>query len=150
MAGAAGDGTAPVGCCGSAAACVFARPLLAHAATCSKSQRRSLGERDVIECSSPVARLNCTTLAALLHERARFALRLPAPGHPMVHAQALRLHCGGLAGLRGVLQADRADVHEMVLAAQDRHGSLTDLPWEAIVQSLVQWAPRRRGAGPRP
>ena len=150
MAGDAGDDRAPPGCCSSAAACVFARPLLAHTATCSKSQRRSLGERDVIECESPVARPNCTTLAALLHERARFALRLPAPGHPMVHAQALRLHCGGLEGLREVLQAGPADVHGMVLAAQARHGSLTDLPWEAIVQSLVAWAPRRRGVRHRP
>ena len=48
-------------------------------------------ERDLLECTSPVARINCGTLAALLHERARFALRLPAPGRPLMHVQSLRL-----------------------------------------------------------
>lgn len=103
----------------------------------------------MLECAAPVARLNCSTLAALLHERARFALKLPAPGHPMVHAQALRLHCGGLEALREAMQAGHADVHALVLAVHERHGSLTALPWEAIVRRLLQWAPRRRGGPPR-
>ena len=144
MAGEAGDNTTPAACCGSVAVCVFARPLLARTATCSLVRRRSLGERDVLECTSPVARLNCGTLAALLHERARFALKLPAVGHPMVHAQVMRLHCGGLDGLRQTLEAERVDVHAMVHEAQARHGSLTDLPWGSIVQCVLQWSPRRR------
>lgn len=124
--------------------CVFARALMARTATCELAERRSLGERELLECRSPVARINCGTLAALLHERARFALRLPAPGHPLMHAQALRLHCGGLQGLQRALGAARADVHATVVLAQQRHGSLTDLPWEAIVGELLQWQPRLR------
>jgi len=78
-----------------------------------------------------------------LHERSRFALRLPSPGHPIVHAQALRLQCGGLGGLQQALGAEQADVHRMVGLAQQRHGSLTELPWEAIVRVLTQWPARR-------
>lgn len=137
-------------CCDSATPCVFARALLAHAAVCELVERRSAGERDVLECPSHVARTNCRTLAELLHERARFALRLPRPGTPLIHAQALRLHCGGLAGLQRTLGAERADVHRMVGAAHERHGSLTGLPWEAIVESVVQWEPRRRHRPPAP
>lgn len=133
-------------CCDSAAACVFTRALLAHAAECELVERRSAGERDLLECPSPVARTNCATLAALLHERARFALRLPRPGAPLMHAQALRLHCGGLRGLQRSVGAERADVHRMVGAAHERHGSLTALPWESIVEAIVQWEPRRRRA----
>jgi hypothetical protein len=131
-------------CCDSAAQCVFAKALLARAAPCGLAVRRSLGERDLIDCSSAVARINCQTLARLLHERARFALRLPAPGRPMIHAQALHLHCGGLAGLQQALQADSADVHALVSLAHERHGSLADLPWSAIVERIAQGQPRAR------
>ena len=133
------------GCCDSAGACVFAKALLARSATCTLAQRVSLGERDLLECGSAVARINCGTLAALLHERARFALRLPPAGRPLMHVQALRLQCGGLAALRGVLQAEGADVHAMVRQAQQAHGSLADLPWQELVPALAAWQPRRRG-----
>ena len=134
----------PAGCCASRSACVFGKALLARAAVCELAVRQSLGERESIECGSPVAPMNCGTLAALLHERARFALRLPAPGHPLMHAQALRLHCGGLQGLQQALAVQAADVHAMVGLARERHGSLTDLPWDAIVRQISQWQPRLR------
>lgn len=133
-------------CCGGsrgAAACVFARALLARTAVCERAERRTVGERESIECSSPVAQTNCGTLSALLHERARFALRLPAPGHPIVHAQVLKLQCGGLVGLQQVLDAPQADVHRMVGQAHAHYGSLTELPWDAIVQTIRQWQSQR-------
>ena len=150
--------TAPAGrpCCeGSrgATTCVFARALLARTAVCERAERRTVGERDLVECSSPVAHTNCTTLAALLHERARFALRLPAPGQPIVHAQLLKLQCGGLVGLKQALDAPQADVHRMIGQAHERRGSLTELPWEAIVQTIRQWQahrPRRPHKPPAP
>lgn len=135
-------------CCDTDHACVFAKALLARAATCELSQRRAIAERDLLECTSPVARINCGTLAALLHERARFALRLPAPAHPLIHSQSLRLQCGGLAALRQELAVTGSDVHRMVAAAQEKHGSLTELPWTAIVAAIVAWQPRGR-ARPR-
>ena len=126
-----------------ATACVFARALLACTAACECAERHSVGERDLIACNSPVAHTNCATLAALLHERARFALRLPPAGQPLVHAQLLKLHCGGLVGLQQALGAPQADVHRMVGQAHERHGSLTELPWDAIVQTIRQWQARR-------
>jgi hypothetical protein len=139
-------------CCGGAsgAACVFSKALLARSAVCERAERRSVGERELIECSSPVALMNCGTLAALLHERARFALRLPSPGQPVMHAQALRLQCGGLVGLQQALAIAQPDVHRMVGAAHERYGSLMELPWDAIVQALKQWQPRQPRRRPSP
>ena len=131
-------------CCDSDHPCVFAKALLARAATCELSHRRAIAERDLLECTSPVARINCGTLAALLHERARFALRLPAPGRPLRHTQSLQLQCGGLAALRRELALADPDVHRMLGAAHERHGSLTELPWTAIVAAIAAWQPRRR------
>jgi hypothetical protein len=133
----------PNACCESRSACIFSKALLARAAVCELAQRRAVAEREIIECPSPVARTNCDTLAALLHERARFALRLPGPGQPLIHAHALRLQCGGLKGLQQALAVPVADVHRMVGLAHERHGSLTDLPWASIVRALAQWQPHR-------
>jgi hypothetical protein len=132
-------------CCESDQACVFAKALLSHTAGCELAQRRAVAERVLVECPSPVARTNCGTLAALLHERARFALRLPTPGRPLIHMQALRLQCGGLVALQQVLDSAGRDVHRMVGMAHERHGSLTELPWEPLVTALVAWQPPKRG-----
>lgn len=137
-------------CCHGASACVFTKALLAHAARCGLAQRQSVGEVDALICGSPVAQLNCGTLAALMRERAGFSLRLPRPPAPLVHAQALKLQCGGLAALREQLQAPQADVHAMVTLAHERHGSLMDLPWQPIVGAMAAWRPRRRFQGPAP
>jgi hypothetical protein len=59
--------------------------------------------------------------------------------------QALRLQCGGLVALQQVLGAPERDVHRMVGTAHERHGSLTDLPWAALVAALAAWQPPRRG-----
>jgi hypothetical protein len=131
-------------CCDSPSACVFARVLLARDAVCTLARRRSLAERELVECSSPVAHTNCGTLAALMHERARLTLKLPRPEQPLTHAQALRLHCGALAGLREALGEGQTDVHRLVTLAHERHGSLTDLPWQDLVASVVRWQPRPR------
>jgi len=131
-------------CCDIAQACVFSKALLARAARCELSQRTCAGDNEGLACTSPVARINCGTLAALLHERARFALRLPPPGRPLMHVQALRLQCGGLAALQQVLSAPDADVHRLVAGAHERHGTLAELPWEPLVSALVQWQPRQR------
>lgn len=143
------DPPAPAACCESGAVCVFAKALLARTAVCGMACRRSVGEREVIECSSPVARTNCGTLAALMHERARFALRLPSPGLPVIHALALRLHCGGLIALQQALGATQSDVHAMIGTVHERYASMTELPWDSIVRDLVAWRPRaRRRADP--
>jgi hypothetical protein len=136
-------------CCGdSDSACVFAKALLARAASCALVQRRALAERELLECTSAVARINCAMLAALMHERSRFALKLPPAGRPLLHAQALRLQCGGLGALGKLLPEGGGDVHRMVRLAQERHGSLTELPWQPLVQAVAAWrTPRRRLPG---
>lgn len=145
------DAGGPSSCCGgtSGSVCVFAMALLARTAACERVRRRALAEREVLECTSPLARTNCATLAALLRERARFALRLPPAGQPLIHMQALRLQCGGLAALRQTLGDDERDVQRMVGSAQARHGSLSDLPWSSLVAALVAWQPPRRSGARR-
>lgn len=132
--------------------CIFARAVLARTAGCGLVRRGSVGERETVGCRAPQAHARCAALAALMRERARFALRLPAPDQPLRHAQAMRIECGGLQGLTRTLgaapadggDAPLADVNALVEAAQQRHGSLADLAWDQIVGAMRTWAPRRR------
>jgi hypothetical protein len=125
--------------------CVFQGTLLARGASCELVAKRSLAERDVLACTRPTAHINCETLLNLFHERATFPLRLH-PGAPLTHATELRLQSGGLLGLQKALAAAQADVHQMVRQSQSLYGSLTDLPWTQIVESIKAWQPRRRTA----
>ncbi|MCB1997143.1 MAG: hypothetical protein KDG57_14935 [Rhodoferax sp.] len=134
-----------MGCCDDTdSACVFSRALLARSAGCACVARRALGEREVLECTQPVARTNCSLLSALMRERARFALKLPAGELPLMHAQVLRLQCGGLHGLQQTLGTSDTDVHHLVTAAQAQFGSLLALPWDQVVTAMRAWQLRRR------
>jgi len=133
------------GCCGVTHGCVFAKALLARAAACKCAGRRQAGETAVIDCRSVAAHGDCEALMASLAGSARFALRLPPSGRPMLHVQALRLQCGGLAALRSHLEAPEADVQELVARARPWEG----LPWPEIVRALAAWQPRRRGTPAR-
>jgi hypothetical protein len=123
--------------------CVFQGALQARCASCELVAKRSLAEREVLACTLPTAHLNCETLTRLFHERATFPLRLH-PRAPLTHATELRLQSGGLLGLQQVLAAPKADVHQMVQQAQLTYGSLTQLPWDQIVECIKSWQPRRR------
>jgi hypothetical protein len=131
------------------APCAFSRAILAGQAGCALARRRAEAEVEAIACTSPVANLNCTTLLALFRERARFALRLPAPSLPVSHAQSMRLQCGGVRALAGAMSRDEApDIHALVAQARERWGQLAALPFDEIVGRIAAWEPRRRARGP--
>ncbi len=129
--------------------CVFERAILVGCAQCELARPHALAEREMVACSLEVARINCTTLNKLFNERARFALRLPRAGAPIVHAKVMRLQCGGLRGLQAALAAPTMDVHTMVQKAKANDASLLDLPWGKIVSDIVAWQPRRRAPAPK-
>ena len=119
-----------------------AAALLAGCAACELSVRQAFAEREAIACSSAVARTNCETLLALLRERCGFALKL-APDAPAPHALAMKVQCGGLAGLQQIVGGEAIDVHRQIAAVHARDGSLAKLPWPAIVASVRAWQGRR-------
>ena len=111
-----------------------------------------VGEAERPHCASPVANANCRTLAALIRERATFALRLPPPATPLPHATELRLQCGGLRGVASALGEagdPPADIHSLVARARDAYGGLLGVPYDAVVAAVVRWEGRARAAGGR-
>lgn len=126
--------------------CVFEKALLARCAVCQLASHHALAERETIACTSPVARAECGQLAGLLREKSAFALRLASTWRILPHAMLMKIQCGGLDGLRDVLDAEAPapDVHRLVLLARARHGELAALPFSEIVKGIAAFQSRKR------
>ena len=126
--------------------CVFENALLSGCAVCELSASHALAERQIIACTSPVARVDCGQLAALLREKSAFALRLTSTRRILPHAMMMKIQCGGLQGMRQALDpvAGQPDVRRMVLKGRERYGELAMLPFSEIVQGVAAFQSRRR------
>lgn len=131
-------------------ACVFERALLARCAGCSRAVVHALAEREAIGCDSPPARARCDRYLGLLRERAAFALKRTPASPALPHALAVRLACGGLAGLGQALDGrDASDVHGLLAAAELRFDQFATVPWPAVTAAVAAWHGRRRHGAPR-
>jgi hypothetical protein len=126
--------------------CVFDKALLSGCALCELSASHAIAERQIIACTSPVARVDCGQLAALLREKSAFALRLTSTQRILPHAMIMRIQCGGLQGLRQAIdpEATTPDVRRLVLKGRERFGELTALPFSEIVQGVAAFQLRKR------
>jgi hypothetical protein len=126
--------------------CVFERPLLAQHAVCEFAVRRQIAERETIACAHPVTRAMCARLYGLLGEKSAFALKLTDPQQLLTHAMVMKIQCGGLDGLKHVLdpEAVAPDVRHLLQLAQEQFDDLEALPFSEVVQGVAAWKPRRR------
>jgi hypothetical protein len=126
--------------------CVFENALLSGCAVCELSAGHALAERQIIACTSPVARVDCGQLAALLREKSAFALRLTSTQRILPHAMIMKIQCGGLQGLQLALDSKTAiaDVRRLVLKSRERFGELAALPFSEIVKGVAAFQLRKR------
>jgi hypothetical protein len=130
--------------------CVFEKALLCQAAVCEAAQRLSLAEREVMACREPVVRAACGNLLQLLRANSAFALKVKDTQRILPHAMLMKVQCGGLVGLRDLLDPTAAapDVLNLVRLAQAEYEDLASLPFSRIVQGVAHWQIRKRR--PRP
>lgn len=126
--------------------CVFEKALLCRCAVCELEVRHSLAEREAVECSNAEARSQCKLLLELLREKSAFALRVPTTHAILPHAALMRIQCGGLTGLRDLLDPDAPapSVRQLVMLARQEPGGITELPYSRIVQGVAAWKIRKR------
>lgn len=126
--------------------CVFEKALLCQAAVCEAARRLSLAEREMVACSEPLARAACGNLLQLLRANSSFALKVKDTQRILPHAMTMKIQCGGLTGLRDLLDVDAhtPDVLKLVRLAQAEFAALEDLPFSRIVQGVAHWQIRRR------
>ena len=126
--------------------CVFERAMLAQAAVCEASQRISLAEREVVACREPLVRAACGQLLTLLRANSAFALKVKDAQRILPHAMVMKVQCGGLVGLRDLLDPTAAapNVLKLVRLAQAEYENFTALPFSRIMQGVAHWQGRKR------
>lgn len=126
--------------------CVFEKALLCQAAACEAAQRVALAEREMVACREPLARASCGQLLTLLRANSAFALKVRDTQRLLPHAMTMKIQCGGLTGLKDLLDPEAAapDVLKLVRRAQAEFGDLASLPFSRIVQGVAHWQIRKR------
>ncbi len=129
--------------------CIFERALVARHAACELAVPHQIAERETVACAQPVARVVCAQMSALLREKSAFALGLADTQHILPHAMVMKIQCGGLDGLKALLDADAIapDIRRLVRMAREQFGDLESLPFSEIVKGVAAWKPRRRHGG---
>lgn len=135
-------------------ACPFEKAILICQCGCCEAGRINIAEREAVNCLDAAALEDCAQLLGLLRHNAAFALKLTHVDEVLPHAKHVKVQCGGLLGLQGVLQPESAeekpvaDIRGLVLEALARFGNLQELPYNEIVRGIAGFQARRR-SGPR-
>lgn len=126
--------------------CAFGKVILSRHCACSKVNKRYAAEREMVACSVDSEREQCSELLDLLRQNSMFALKLTHITPPLPHGPEMRVQCGGLQGLQ--LEVDGTeevvDVSVLVAAAKLKFGSLENIPYSKIVQSVVSCEVRKK------
>jgi hypothetical protein len=125
--------------------CPFERALLAKCSNCSLAKRLLLAEREAISCTEEAANAECKAFHQALHVNARFALQMD-PAAPWPFGKEIRAQCGGVLGLKVVLDdgSDMADIHGLLAEGIARFGGVEQLPYSEIMRAVVHYEPRKR------
>lgn len=126
--------------------CAFGKVILSRHCACSKVNKRYAAEREMVACTVDAERKQCGELLDLLRQNSAFALKLTHITPPLPHGPEMRVQCGGLQGLQREIDGaeEVVDVSSLVAAARLKYGSLEDLPYSKIVQSVVNCEVRKK------
>lgn len=127
--------------------CPFEKAVLRRCADCDQAHKFNIAEREAVACEAAVARENCLTLHALLHQNAAFVLKLTHPGVPLPHAKEVKVQCGGLLGVQRLFRPDACpveNVHALVGEVQRRFGSMQNVPYQEVVKEIGAYEGRRK------
>jgi hypothetical protein len=130
--------------------CAFEKAQGAKRCFCEKSVRTAIAEREAVGCSSAELAADCRELLALLHENARFTLHLPHLEGALPHAKEMKVQCGGLLGLQGALDEEKAEaatvdnIFALLRQAVAHYGGLDRLPYGEIIKTVAAFEIRRR------
>ena len=133
--------------------CVFEKALTSHKAACNLSNHFCLADREGYSCEDSTSSLKCRQFLELLRENSLFSLKLKELNGPLPHNMEIRVQVGGVSGLAKVLDKSLVnqtggvkvdDIQSVLKQAVNDFGSLLDLPYSQIIQSIVQYQGRRK------
>jgi len=128
--------------------CAFEKSVLTNECGCRCAERFCIAEREGVHCKSPNGQGRCLRWLDLLRHQARFALHTEEEGQVLPHNKAIRLQVGGMRGLMQVLddsdEKGIGDVDGLLAAAEERFGTLEQLPFSRIMREVAAYQVRKR------
>lgn len=130
--------------------CEFEKALTNNLCKCSLSKHFWLADREGYACKFEENAAKCDELLKKVREKSRFLLKLQQTGGPLPHNMEIRVQAGGIEGLQKSLHPERIDqkvedIADIVREALSVYGSMDELPYSKIVQSVAATKVRRRG-----
>ena len=133
--------------------CVFEKSILSRQTMCAQAHRFCLADREGVACQHEPSHELCLTLLNPLRKNALFALKLTQLDGPLPHAKEVKVQTGGLLGLQAILTEDKnlptegiSNIIELVSKARKLSDDLSDLPYDQIARSIVQYEVRNRSS----
>ena len=126
--------------------CEFEKALTNNKARCAYSRHFWLADREGYACSHPQASARCRSLLEQLRANSRFILKLPQAGERLPHNMEIRVQAGGLSGIQQLFAAQHQpieDIRALIEQAEKEYGSLDDLPYDRVVQSISRYKGRK-------
>jgi len=125
--------------------CVFERAILRRCGTCEDAQRLNLAEREAVKCLSGDSHKDCKEFLTIVHEKSAFAIGDRNPGEKLPFGKEIKIQCGSIVGLKGVLDRDNTDmgIHTLIHTATTASGDIDKLPFEIIVREISAFKSRR-------
>lgn len=127
--------------------CEFEKSLTNHKARCAYSRHFWLADREGYACKSDKSSARCRELLEKLRDISRFALKIQQTGDKLPHNMEIRVQAGGLIGIQQLLcsewQDKVEDIHALIERAETEFGSLDNLPYNRIVQSISSYQGRK-------
>lgn len=133
--------------------CVFEKALTNHQAKCRLSRHFCLADREGYCCESEEFSVRCSELLKNLRKNSTFVLKLQEISGPLPHNMEIRVQAGGLQGLAKLVESTNMDsgspslvddISRILEQVTKKYGSLENLPYSEIIQSVVQFQGRRR------
>ena len=130
--------------------CIFEKAISSRRCTCEQSARFCLADREGVACNSGDGNRRCIELLDTMRRNARFSLRLTQVDGPLPHNKEIRVQTGGLLGLQKLLCPDRAssdtvvNIYGLVKQAVSEFGQLDALPYDRIVQAIINFQGRKK------
>lgn len=133
--------------------CIFEKALTNNQAKCHLSQHFCLADREGYSCKEAESSFICGKLLEKLREKSVFVFKLRNIDGQLPHNMEIRVQVGGVIGLlrlvdspveslHGVPKVD--DINGVLNKAIEKFGSLNNLPYSEIIQSVEQFQGRRR------
>ncbi len=128
--------------------CVFEKALTNHRASCHLSKHFCLADREGYACQNEQTASRCRDILEKIREKSAFVLKLHDVDAPLPHNMEIRVQVGGLTGLvKTVVEGDepeKSDIDNAMTAAIEHFGSVDNLPYSEIMQSVVKFQGRRK------